>query len=99
MRAPREPSPVEATSPAPTTAAKPEASAFARLLRGLAHEIDAGEHATRDALRSAASGRDLSPTELIALQNRIYRYSEAVDLAARLVDRAANGARTVLQGQ
>ncbi len=74
-------------------------SPFARVLRGLAREIDGGERATRDALRGAASGRDLSSTELIALQGRIYRYSEAVDLAARLVDRTTNGVRTVIQGQ
>jgi hypothetical protein len=38
------------------------------------------------------------PGTLIALQAGIYRYSEAVDLAGKLVDRGGNAVRTVLQG-
>jgi hypothetical protein len=74
-------------------------SPFARVLRGLGHELDAGERATRDVMASARAGRDFSSVELIALQSQIYRYSEAVDLATKLVDRATNGLRTVVQGQ
>lgn len=36
--------------------------------------------------------------ELIALQAGIYRYTEAVDLAAKLVDRSTSAVRTTLQG-
>jgi hypothetical protein len=43
--------------------------------------------------------RDLGPAELLALQAGVYRYSEAVDLAAKLVDRASNAVKTVIQGQ
>lgn len=72
-----------------------ELSPFARVLRGLGREIDRGEHMVRGALR----GGDLGPGELLALQAGVYRYSEAVDLAAKLVDRATNGVKTVIQGQ
>ena len=41
----------------------------------------------------------LGPEQLLALQAGVYRYSEAVDLAAKLVDRASNGLKTVVQGQ
>jgi hypothetical protein len=44
-------------------------------------------------------GKDLGPGELLALQAGVYRYSEAVDLSAKLVDRATSGVKTVLQGQ
>lgn len=44
-------------------------------------------------------GKDLGPAELLALQAGVYRYSEAVDLSAKLVDRATSGVKTVLQGQ
>jgi hypothetical protein len=47
----------------------------------------------------ALHGGDLGPAELLALQAGVYRYSEAVDLSAKLVDRAANGVKTVIQGQ
>ncbi len=43
-------------------------------------------------------GRDLGPAELIALQAGVYRYSEAIDLASHLVNRATNGVKTVIQG-
>lgn len=69
-------------------------SVFARALRGLAHEIDVGEARTAGAsqLHSYDTG------QLIALQVGIYRYTEAVDLASKIVDRATNAVRTVLQG-
>ena len=67
---------------------------FARAMRGLSREIDLGEARTARAsqLRSYDTGT------LIALQVGIYRYTEAVDLASKIVDRATNAVRTVLQG-
>lgn len=70
-------------------------SPFARILRGLGREVDRGEHMVGRALH----GGDLGPGELLALQAGVYRYSEAVDLSAKLVDRATNGVKTVIQGQ
>ena len=49
--------------------------------------------------RPRGGGADLGPAELLALQAGIYRYSEAVDLAAKLVDRVSSGVKTVIQGQ
>ena len=68
--------------------------AFARAMRGLGREIDLGEvrAARASQLRSYDTGT------LIALQVGIYRYTEAVDLASKIVDRATNAVRTVLQG-
>jgi hypothetical protein len=40
----------------------------------------------------------MDPGTLIALQAGIYRYSEAIDLTAKVVDRATSAVRTVLQG-
>jgi hypothetical protein len=85
------------SSPSPQTPTGP--SPFARILKALGSELDGGEKATSKALRAASAGRDPSPAELIALQSQIYRYTEVVDLAAKLVDRAANGVKTVVQGQ
>lgn len=72
-------------------------SPFARVLRGLGNEVDRGERLVRRA--TGAGGQDLGPAELLALQAGVYRYSEAVDLSAKLIDRATNGVKTVLQGQ
>jgi hypothetical protein len=74
-------------------------SPFARILRGLGREMDRGEHLVSSAIQGGASGHDLGGGQLLALQAGVYRYSEAVDLSAKLVDRAASGVKTVLQGQ
>jgi hypothetical protein len=83
----------------PAAAPSSESSPFARLLHGLGREVNQGEHMVQQALSASRAGRDMSGAELLALQSGVYRYSEAVDLAAKLVDRAASGVKTVLQGQ
>ena len=72
-------------------------SAFAKILHGLGREVDRGETMMRHAIGSG--GRDLGASELLALQAGVYRYSEAVDLSAKLVDRASSGVKTIIQGQ
>jgi hypothetical protein len=74
-----------------------ELSPFAKILRGLGREVDRGEAVVARAVGGA--GQDLGNVELLALQAGVYRYSEAVDLSAKLVDRATSGVKTVLQGQ
>lgn len=73
-------------------------SPFARILHGLGREMDRGEHLVQTAIQGS-EGRDLGGGALLALQAGVYRYSEAVDLSAKLVDRATSGVKTVLQGQ
>jgi hypothetical protein len=67
---------------------------FARALRGLATAVDRGEALMASAAHGNIGGLDSA--QLIALQAGIYRYSEAVDLVAKLVDRASNAVRTVI---
>jgi hypothetical protein len=73
-----------------------ERSPFQRLLEGIGKEINRGERTVRGAL--AASGGELEPGELLALQAGVYRYSEAVDLASKLIDRTSSGVKTVVNG-
>jgi hypothetical protein len=82
-------------APAPSSEEGP--SPFARMLRSLGREVDHGEKVVRRAIEGG--GKDLGPGELLALQAGVYRYSEAVDLSAKLIDRATSGVKTVLQGQ
>src|SRR5882724_7557548 len=77
--------------------AKPNAEvegAFSKAMRGLGREIDVGEAQ----VASASQLHNYDTGTLIALQSGIYRYTEAVDLASKIVDRATNAVRTVLQG-
>lgn len=97
---PTEAMPIVAEPPAvskPETPSRgaPDAS-FSKVLHGLGREIDRGEAMSARAMRGRA---ELSATELLALQAGIYRYSEAVELATKLVDRATGAVRTTLQSQ
>ena|SRR5256885_8988552 len=92
---------VAETEPEPAAAKETSAgapSAFGKLLRGLGHQLDSGEALTAKAIRGG-SGAGMSPEALIALQAGIYRYSEAVDLVTKLVDRATQAVKTTIQNQ
>ncbi len=93
-----------ASLPPPTSAARPaEAPApaegpspFARILHGLGKEADRGEALVQGALRGGGS---MESGDLLRLQAGVYRYTESIDLATKLVDRATSGVKTVVQGQ
>jgi hypothetical protein len=65
------------------------------VLRALGRRVDAGEAVVQRALHSDMGGLDAHA--LIAVQAGIYHYTEAIELAGKLVDRATNAVRTVLQ--
>lgn len=103
------PAPREARGPlTPPATAKPgserpgspaeagEPSPFQRMLHGIGREVERGEATVRQAMHA---GGTLGAGELLALQAGVYRYSESVDLAAKLVDRASSSVKTVIQGQ
>ncbi len=50
-------------------------------------------------LKLAESGRTFSPAELLAFQGQVYRSSQEIDLASRVVDKGAGGVKQVLQTQ
>jgi hypothetical protein len=78
----------------PRPQAAPAVRPFTEVLQQLGRSLDGGERLVQRAL-SGAGGLDAG--QLIALQAGIYRYTEAVDLAAKLVDRASTAVRTTLQ--
>lgn len=87
--------PANPSTASPGSAAAP-AYGFAGVLRSFVHDLDRGQTAVRTLIRSA-SGGDLDAGQLIALQAGAYRYSEVIDVASRLVDRATGAIKTVLQ--
>jgi hypothetical protein len=50
-------------------------------------------------LRLAESGRCFSPAELLALQANVYRASQQLDLAGKVIEKATGGVKQVLQTQ
>jgi hypothetical protein len=89
---------VPATPATPASQPTSGPSQFARLLHGLGREVQHGEALVKAAVGGADTST-LDAGQLIALQVGVYRYSEAIDLASRLVDHATTGLKTVLQGQ
>jgi len=77
-------------------AVEPERASFKSIVARLGREIDRGEALVGRAVYGSHSGLDAAG--LIALQAGIYRYSEAVDLAAKMVDRAGSAIKTTLSG-
>jgi len=93
---------VRFNEPAPAPSPRAEAAThhgepahFQRLFARLAHEVDRGETLVASSVRAGYEQRDAA--QLIALQAGIYRYSEAVDLTVKLVDRTAATAKTILE--
>lgn len=50
-------------------------------------------------LALAESGKSFSPAELLSLQAHVYRASQELDLAGKVVEKATNGVKQVLQTQ
>lgn len=74
----------------------PNSPSFAEVFRSIASRIDEGEKLVAGVERARGS---LDATQLLALQAGVYRYSEAVELAAKLVDRMGSAVKTALQSQ
>ena len=67
---------------------------------GVAVQSVAEAQARLDAvLRSAQSGRGLSPAALLGLQADVYRSSQLLELAGKVVERGSAGIRQVLTTQ
>ncbi|MFO0594290.1 MAG: ATP-dependent helicase HrpB [Myxococcaceae bacterium] len=50
-------------------------------------------------LQLAESGKSFSPAELLSLQTHVYRASQELDLAGKVVEKATGGVKQVLQTQ
>ncbi len=96
LPAPLAPGDGPSESMATAEASREGATSFARVLETVASTIDHGEALVSSARHAAYAPMDAGA--LIALQAGIYRYSEAIDLTAKVVDRTTSGVRTVLQG-
>ena len=89
--------PSAAPHPAPAATKSPPEQTFGAVLRALGEETRRGERLVERA-SSGGVPRDVSAGELLALQAGVYRYVEVVDLASKLVDRVAQGAKSLVQG-
>lgn len=84
----------QAIEPPETRDAPPALRAMGDALRALAQD----ERRVERALRRARRGT-LEPGALLALQTDVYRYTQEMELASKLVDKATSAVKTTLQSQ
>lgn len=89
---------VSSVSHAP--AASPRSSStFAEALRSAVGSMAESERAMERGLRAARRGKDLDAGQLLALQAGVYRYSQELELASKLVDKTTGAIKQVLTSQ
>jgi hypothetical protein len=94
---PREPG-AEQVRPAPVHPTKPVAVAPLNAAR-LVDEVSAAQGRLDRVLELAQSGKAFTPAELLAMQAHVYRASQELDLAGKVVDKATGALKQVLNQQ
>jgi hypothetical protein len=85
-----------------TTAAAPSpprVTAAAQKVSDVLDRVSSAQKRMDDVLALAQSGKSFSPAELLALQSQVYRASQELDLAGKVVEKATGGVKQVLQTQ
>lgn len=62
-------------------------------------QVSAAQTRMEKVLELAQSGKTFTPAELLALQTQMYRASQELDLAGKVVEKATGGVKQVLQTQ
>jgi hypothetical protein len=68
-------------------------------LRGAVASIARGERLVEGVVQAARRGATFSNEQLIAIQAGVYRYTQELELAGKLVDKATGAVRQTLQSQ
>ncbi|MFZ5467847.1 MAG: ATP-dependent helicase HrpB [Myxococcota bacterium] len=62
-------------------------------------QVSAAQKRLDQVLAMAQSGKTFTPAELLAMQAHVYRASQELDLAGKVVEKATNGVKQILQTQ
>ncbi len=83
----------------PTGRASPRASPTAGTVRDALVAAVRGEAQLDSLIAAAQQGRTFSPSELLAMQATVFRYSHMVDVVSRATDRLVGGVKQTLTTQ
>ena len=62
-------------------------------------QVAAAQKRMESVLELAQSGKSFTPAELISLQSQMYRASQELDLAGKVIEKATGGVKQILQTQ
>lgn len=65
----------------------------------LVDQVAAAQKRMDAVLELAQSGKSFSPAELLSLQTQMYRASQELDLAGKVIEKATGGVKQILQTQ
>ncbi len=82
---------------APPVAPKPATGDFAP--SHMIHQVQSAQARMENIMKLAESGKTFSAAELLSLQTHVYRASQELDLAGKVVEKATGGVKQVLQTQ
>ena len=71
----------------------------AAIVRDAVESIGRGERMVERVMRQARRGHVFTQEELLAVQAGVYRYTQELELASKLVDKATGAVRQTLQSQ
>lgn len=74
-------------------------SLAAEMVRDAVESIGRGERMVERTMRQARRGHVFTQEELLAVQAGVYRYTQELELASKLVDKATGAVRQTLQSQ
>jgi type III secretion system YscI/HrpB-like protein len=80
------------------TPGQPQAPGFLDMIGRMARGLSADDRRSARAMRRARRG-GLDPSQLLALQSDVYRYTQQMELTSKVVDKAAQAVKTTLQSQ
>lgn len=88
---------VNATSPSTRVgeAARAQQSRMAKLMQ----ELVDGQDKMNNLMRLALSGRQFSPSEMLAMQAGIFRFSQELELTSKVVEKATSGIKQTMSTQ
>ncbi len=88
-----------ATAAPPATATPAARSVGETALRASVQSIVRGERLVNGVISAARHGATFSNEQLIAIQAGVYKYTQELELAGKLVDKATGAIRQTLQSQ
>lgn len=74
---------------------KTEKTDFNKVFTGLI----SGQGKLDQIIKLATSGKSFSPTELIAIQAGVYKFSQELELTSKVIEKATDGVKQTLQTQ